>query len=101
MSDNKMTPEWVVRNFLPDYEKRFKSMFHPNSLVYRVDRSFRNTYKLWVDRHFPEALENLLKEQRRTCAENFQYADDYYSAEINAIQFAGIPEPINNNSDEK
>lgn len=91
MSDNRMTPEWVVENFLPDYdEKRRKviSKIKSGKPIYMHD---------WINDVFPEALEHLLKAQRESCKHNYVVNvshDDLDGSVIDLILSAPIPEPI-------
>lgn len=95
-----MTPEWVVENYLPDYEEKFTAYCesHKENGEYGTplfSKELREVFAYW---HFPEALEHLLKAQRESCNEEYQNLsveiDNGYSKMISvAILSAPIPEP--------
>lgn len=94
-----MTPQWTVKNFLPDFEKKWE-----DEVLQYYDRDFgfapgnESLPDRFYTKHFPEALSELLEAQRSECA-NLYYKDtdaEYVSLwTMEVISNAPIPEPKN------
>jgi hypothetical protein len=93
--ENKMTPAWVVENYLPDYEKRSREAYIDNA---RWDLPHDEVERRFVDYHFPEALAELLKAQREVCERRAHqtYGEGWWGTNLSdAIALAPVPEPKN------
>ena len=90
-----MTPEWVVKNFLPDYHQRHEAALSTISERAYMRRKYAE--ETFVATHFPEALGELLKAQRYECADHWHNAiavmgEPYYESIASAICNAPVPE---------
>lgn len=64
MNNEHMTVQWVVKNFLPDYEKK-RFRYYINST--QIDQPLEDVERCFIEHFFPEALSELLKAQRSEC----------------------------------
>lgn len=73
MANKKMTPNWVVENYLYNFKQRwcdYMNLTHKSVIVskFTPDDYDGNIYDEFIQKVFPEALESLLKDQhKRSC----------------------------------
>lgn len=95
MKNERMTPEWVVENFLPDGDEKFRKWADDN---YKNPNLALKSNHDFVYANFHESLLYLLEEQRYECAKvysEYDSEDTDYESVSEAIDNAPIPR-VNN-----
>jgi hypothetical protein len=105
METSEMTPSWVVKNYLPDYEKRLLKFARSNGITKKsTNFQFLTVGDEFYKNNFAEALcaciyeiwKDACEAQKLECAKNLRTIPLQESAIIdNLILSAPIPEPKN------